>query len=47
MKICAILPMKHNSSRVPGKNYRNFNGKPSIVVEKESGSQEKEPPHYS
>ena len=26
---------------------RNFNGKPSIVVEKESGSQEKEPPHYS
>ena len=31
MKICAILPMKHNSSRVPGKNYRNFNGKPLFM----------------
>lgn len=28
MRICAILPLKHNSQRVKGKNYRNFNGKP-------------------
>ena len=28
MKIYAIIPIKHNSSRVPGKNYRDFNGKP-------------------
>lgn len=28
MKIYAIVPIKHNSSRVPGKNYRFMNGKP-------------------
>ncbi len=28
MKIYAIVPIKHNSSRVPGKNYRLMNGKP-------------------
>ena len=28
MKIFAIVPIKHNSSRVPGKNYRLMNGKP-------------------
>ena len=27
-KITAIIPIKHNSSRVPGKNFRNMNGKP-------------------
>ena len=27
-KIVALLPMKANSERVPGKNFRNFNGKP-------------------
>lgn len=27
-RIAAIVPMRHNSERVPGKNYRNFNGKP-------------------
>ena len=26
--IAAIIPMRHNSERVPGKNYRSFNGKP-------------------
>jgi len=26
--ITAIVPMRHNSERVPGKNYRDFNGKP-------------------
>lgn len=26
--IAAIVPMRHNSERVPGKNYRAFNGKP-------------------
>ena len=26
MKIYAIIPIKHNSDRVPGKNYRDFNG---------------------
>jgi CMP-N-acetylneuraminic acid synthetase/NAD(P)-dependent dehydrogenase (short-subunit alcohol dehydrogenase family) len=26
--ICAIVPIKHNSERVPGKNYKDFNGKP-------------------
>ena len=31
MKICAILPIKHNSTRVPGKNYRDFNGKPLFM----------------
>ena len=28
MKIYALIPIKHNSERVKGKNYRNFNGKP-------------------
>ena len=28
MKIAAIVPMRHSSERVPGKNYRNFAGKP-------------------
>lgn len=28
MKIVAIIPMKHISERVPGKNYRDFAGKP-------------------
>lgn len=27
-KIAAIIPMRHNSERVPGKNYRMFGGKP-------------------
>lgn len=27
-KIVAIVPMRHNSERVPGKNYRMFGGKP-------------------
>jgi CMP-N-acetylneuraminic acid synthetase len=27
-KITAIVPMRHSSERVPGKNYRNFAGKP-------------------
>lgn len=26
--ICSIVPIKHNSDRVKGKNYRDFNGKP-------------------
>ena len=28
MKIYALIPIKHNSERVIGKNYRDFNGKP-------------------
>ena len=28
MKITALMPMRHSSERVPGKNYRMFNGKP-------------------
>ncbi|MFC1482039.1 acylneuraminate cytidylyltransferase family protein, partial [Candidatus Neomarinimicrobiota bacterium] len=28
MRITAIVPMRHSSERVPGKNYRNFGGKP-------------------
>ena len=28
MKIIAIVPIKHNSERVPGKNYKLFNGVP-------------------
>ena len=27
-KIVALLPMKANSERVKGKNFREFNGKP-------------------
>src|SRR5438105_15287205 len=26
--ICAIVPMRHDSKRVPGKNYRTFAGRP-------------------
>jgi CMP-N-acetylneuraminic acid synthetase len=28
MKICALVPMRHHSQRVPGKNYRPLAGKP-------------------
>jgi CMP-N-acetylneuraminic acid synthetase len=28
MKIAAIIPMRHSSVRVPGKNYRDFAGRP-------------------
>jgi len=28
LSIVAFMPMRHNSERVPGKNYRDFNGKP-------------------
>ena len=28
MKVVALIPIKHHSSRVPGKNYRLMNGKP-------------------
>ena len=28
MKITAIIPIKHKSTRVPGKNFRDMNGKP-------------------
>ena len=28
MRIYALIPIKHESERVPGKNYRDFNGKP-------------------
>jgi len=28
MKITAIIPMRHHSERVPGKNYRAFHGQP-------------------
>ena len=29
--IIAIIPARGNSKRIPGKNYKNFNGKPIIV----------------
>ena len=32
MKVCVILPIKHTSTRVPGKNYRNFNGEPLMKI---------------
>ena len=32
MKICIIVPIKHNSERVPGKNFRDFNGKPLFHI---------------
>lgn len=34
-KLIALVPMKHHSERVPGKNYRLFNGKPlyTYIVE--------------
>lgn len=28
MNICALVPMRHHSQRVPGKNYRDLAGKP-------------------
>ena len=31
MKVTALLPMKGNSERVPGKNLKSFNGKPLFV----------------
>ena len=30
--ICVIIPIKHISERVPGKNYRDFNGKPLFTI---------------
>jgi len=30
--ICAILPIKHISERVPEKNYRDFNGNPLFTI---------------
>ena len=30
--VCAIIPIKHISERVPGKNYRDFGGKPLFTV---------------
>ena len=32
MKIAALVPMRHNSERVPGKNYRSFNGQPLFCI---------------
>ena len=32
MKVCIIVPIKHNSDRVPGKNFRDFNGKPLFHI---------------
>ncbi len=32
MKICLIIPIKHKSTRVPGKNFRLFNGIPLFEV---------------
>jgi len=32
MKICILLPIKHSSTRVPGKNYRSFNGEPLMKI---------------
>jgi glucose 1-dehydrogenase len=29
---CTIIPIKHISDRVPGKNYRDFNGRPLFTV---------------
>ncbi|MCB0119320.1 MAG: acylneuraminate cytidylyltransferase family protein, partial [Anaerolineales bacterium] len=28
MKLAALVPMRHHSQRVPGKNYRPLAGKP-------------------
>ncbi len=28
IKIAALVPMRHHSQRVPGKNFRNLGGKP-------------------
>ena len=32
MRTCIIIPIKHSSNRVPGKNYRDFNGKPLMKI---------------
>ena len=29
--VVAIIPARGNSKRIPGKNYKKFNGKPIIV----------------
>lgn len=31
MSVVALVPMRHDSERVPGKNYRPFNGRPLFV----------------
>ena len=40
-KIIALVPMRHSSERVPGKNYRDFAGKPLFFHIVESLSQSK------
>ncbi|MEI6190035.1 MAG: acylneuraminate cytidylyltransferase family protein [Chitinophagia bacterium] len=40
-KIAALVPMRHSSERVPGKNYRNFAGKPLFFHIIESLTQSK------
>lgn len=35
-RIAALVPMRHSSERVPGKNYRNFAGKPLFFYVVES-----------
>ena len=30
--VCVIIPIKHISERVPGKNYRDFNGEPLFTI---------------
>lgn len=39
-KVVALVPMRHSSERVPGKNYRNFAGKPLFfhIIESLSNS---------
>lgn len=32
MNICIIIPIKHTSVRIPGKNFRDFNGKPLFHI---------------
>lgn len=32
MKTCILIPIKHSSTRVPGKNYRDFNGEPLMNI---------------
>ena len=32
MRVCAIVPIKQLSTRVPGKNYRDFNGEPLMKI---------------
>lgn len=32
MKTCILVPIKHSSTRVPGKNYRDFNGVPLMQI---------------